>query len=201
MCHIQIWDVTKFIFLSLLSERWRTIASAESSALKDPCKSHCSEHSCSWPRPRWACVDSAGPTQVSPSMLPRREGEKREVEEGRRLWEDSLCSSVYFFHVVQPVTELACRRWWLIHTLRSGAWNERGEQKGKALGLMIALPAHISNTISYKSGSKWFHLRWSLASPERTHMHIISYDIAYALIAIYCTLNTRWRTISLEIRN
>lgn len=63
-----------FIFLSTLAECWRTIESAESdsSALKAPCKSHHSQHSCGWHRPRWACVDTMGPTPVYPSTLLRR---------------------------------------------------------------------------------------------------------------------------------
>lgn len=40
MCQIHTQDDTKYIFLSPLAECWRTIVSAESSALKEPCKSH-----------------------------------------------------------------------------------------------------------------------------------------------------------------
>lgn len=85
----------------------------------------------------------------------------RQGERGGGLWEDSLCSSVYCFHVVQPVTKLGCPGQWLIHTLRSRAWNERAGS-AKALGLMIAPWHHTPNTPPYKSWPNGFiFLRWS----------------------------------------
>lgn len=87
---------------------------------------------------------------------------------GRGLWEDSLCSSVYCFHVVQPVTKLGCWEQWLIHTLRSRAWNERAGS-AKALRLMIAPWHHTANppTPFLTNLPKWFHFRWSTESPGR----------------------------------
>lgn len=91
----------------------------------------------------------------------RREAGREAGREGWGLWEDSLCSSVYCFHVVQPVTKLGCPGQWLIHTLRSRAWNERAGS-AKALGLMIAPWHHTPNTPPYKSWPNGFiFLRWS----------------------------------------
>lgn len=87
---------------------------------------------------------------LGPSGEGRDIGCGRESGEGGH-WEDSLCSSVYCFHVVQPVTKLGCPGQWLIHTLRSRAWNERA-RSAKALRLMIAPWHRTPNTPPYKSG-------------------------------------------------
>lgn len=70
---------------------------------------------------------------------------------GQGGFERILYAALYCFHVVQPVTKLACRGQWLIHTLRSWAWNERAGST-KAPGLMIVPWHHIPNTPPYKSG-------------------------------------------------